>query len=79
MAYNYLGSEIEMYPVSSSNIAEVGYNSQNEIVLVRFLNNTLYAYKGVNEIVFEELKTAPSVGSYINRNFRNVYPYERVE
>jgi hypothetical protein len=79
MIYNYHGNEIEMYPVSSSNIAEVGYDSQNETVLVRFLNNTLYAYKGVNERTFEELKTATSIGSYLNRNFKNIYPYERVE
>jgi hypothetical protein len=79
MVYNYLGNEIEMYPVSSSNITEVGYDSQNETVLVRFVNNTLYVYKGVNEVTFEELRTAASVGSYLNRNFKNVYPYERIE
>ncbi|MDR0982713.1 MAG: KTSC domain-containing protein [Culturomica sp.] len=75
----YLGNEIEMYPVISSNVSNVGYDSQNETVLVRFLNNSLYAYKGVNETIFEGLKTASSVGSYLNRNFKNVYPYERVE
>jgi hypothetical protein len=75
----YLNEEVEMYPVSSSNVAEVGYAEQNETVLVRFLNNTLYVYKGVNQVVFEELKTAPSVGSYLARNFKNVYPYERIE
>jgi hypothetical protein len=79
MTYNYFGNEIEMYPVSSSNISEVGYDTSNETVLVRFLNNALYAYKGVPETTFEELRTAPSVGSYINRNFKNVYPYERIE
>jgi hypothetical protein len=79
MTYNYLGNEIEMYPVLSSNVAEVGYDSQNETVLVRFMNNTLYIYKGVNEVIFEELRTTASVGSYINRNFKNVYPYERIE
>ena len=79
MTYNYFGNEIEMYPVSSSNVAEVGYDNQNETVLVRFLDNTLYAYKGVNEVTFDELKTAASVGSFLNRNFKNVYPYERVE
>ena len=79
MNYNYLGNKLEMFPVSSSNVLDVGYDRQNETVLVRFLNNTVYAYKGVNEIVFEELKTASSVGSYLNRNFKNVYPYERVE
>ena len=76
---NYFGNEIDMYSVSSSNISEVGYDNQTETVLVRFLNNTLYAYKGVPETLFEELKTAPSVGSYLNNNFKNRYSYERVE
>lgn len=55
---------IEMYPVSSSNISEVGYDSQTEIVLIRFLNNTLYVYKCAPETVFDELRTA------VNRHLR---------
>ncbi|MDR1985194.1 MAG: KTSC domain-containing protein [Prevotellaceae bacterium] len=39
----------------------------------------MYAYKGVPENIFEEFKTAPSIGSFLNRNFKNVYPYERIE
>ena len=27
---------------------------------------------------FEGLKNAPSVGSYLHRNYKNVYPYERI-
>lgn len=76
---NYLGIEVEMYPVSSSNVIEVGYEISSETILVRYTNNTVYAYKGVNENEFDNLKTAPSIGSYIARNFKNVYPYERVE
>ncbi|PKL77867.1 MAG: KTSC domain-containing protein [Firmicutes bacterium HGW-Firmicutes-4] len=72
-------SNIEMIQVSSSNIAEVGYDDEREIVYVRFLNNTLYNYKGVPKIEFEGLLSAPSVGSYLHRNFKNVYPYERIE
>lgn len=76
---NYLGKEIEMYPVSSSNVLEVGYDESNEIVLIRFINNSLYAYKGVCQYEFENLKIAPSVGSYLARNFKNIYSYERIE
>lgn len=68
----------EMQPVSSSNIDAIGYDAENQFVYVRFLNGSLYAYKGVPEHEFENLKTAPSVGSYLNRNYKNVYPYERV-
>ena len=75
---DYLGKRIEMTSVSSSNVLEVGYDESNETVLVRFMNNSVYAYKGVNQYEFENLKTAPSVGSYLARNFKNVYPYERI-
>ena len=67
----------DMQPVSSSNIAAVGYDAGNQTVYVQFLNGSTYAYKGVPEHEFQNLLTAPSVGSYLNRNFKNVYPYER--
>jgi hypothetical protein len=67
----------DMQPVNSSNIAAIGYDAENQAVYVQFLNGSTYAYKGVPEHEFENLLTAPSVGSYLNRNFKNVYPYER--
>jgi hypothetical protein len=69
----------DMIPVSSSNVAELGYDVENQIVYIRFLNQALYIYKGVPEPEFENLKNAPSIGSYLHRNFKNVYPYERIE
>jgi KTSC domain-containing protein len=69
----------EMQPVNSSNVAAIGYDSADEVVYVQFLNGSRYAYKGVPEHEFERLKMAASVGSYLNRNFKNVYPYERVQ
>ena len=67
----------DMQPVSSSNIAAIGYDAENQAVYVQFLNGSTYAYKGVPEHEYENLRTAPSRGSYLNRNFKNVYPYER--
>jgi len=69
----------KMTPVSSSNIAEVGYNAEAQEVYVRFLNNALYVYKGVPQFECDGLLNAPSVGSYLHRNYKNVYPYERIE
>ncbi len=68
----------EMIPVSSSNIENIGYDEQNEQVYVRFLNGSLYVYKGVPLHEFENLRDAPSLGSYLHRNYKNVYPYERI-
>ncbi|WP_321515857.1 KTSC domain-containing protein [Marinifilum fragile] len=68
----------EMTPVSSSNIESIGYDEQEEIVYVRFLNGSLYVYKGVPIHEYENLLQAPSHGSYLHRNYKNVYPYERI-
>ena len=72
-------SNAKMIPVGSSNIESIGYDGQNQIVYVRFLNGTLYIYKGVPIHDFEGLLNAPSIGSFLHRNFKNVYPYERIE
>lgn len=69
----------EMIPVNSSNIESIGYDEKNEQVYVRFLNGSLYVYKGVPLHEFENLREAPSLGSYLHRNYKNVYPYERIE
>lgn len=69
----------KMIPISSSNIESIGYDEANEQVYVRFLNGSLYVYKGVPLHEFENLRDALSLGSYLHRNYKNVYPYERIE
>lgn len=68
----------EMFPVNSSNVSSVGYDAENELVYVSFNDASLYVYKGVSQQEFENLRDAPSVGSHLHRNFKNVYPYERI-
>jgi hypothetical protein len=70
---------IEMIQVSSSNIESVGYDENEGVIKIRFLNGTEYIYSNVsNSVVFEELVSASSVGAYFNRNIKNVYPYEKI-
>jgi hypothetical protein len=76
MANNY---GVDMFPVSSSNVGEIGYDESNQILYVKFLDNRLYIYKGVPVGEFNGLKNAPSIGSYLHRNIKNLYPYERLE
>jgi hypothetical protein len=67
----------EMLPVSSSNISSIGYDAEDQAVYVQFFSGLIYAYKGVPQHEFDNLLTAASIGSYLNRNYKNVYPYER--
>lgn len=70
---------VEMISVSSSNVESIGYDEQQQILYVRFLSGGLYVYKGVSMYEFEGVRDAPSIGSYLHRNIKNVYPYERIE
>jgi hypothetical protein len=65
--------------VSSSNVAAVGYDDDTNTLGVRFLNGTEYHYLNVPKDVFEGLKSASSVGTYLNQYIKKGgYSYSRV-
>ena len=68
-----------MISVVSSNVESVGYDKENQTVYVKFLGGSTYTYKEVPKHVFEALRDAPSVGSYLNVHYKNVYAYERID
>jgi hypothetical protein len=70
--------EIEKQYVSSSNLEAIGYDEDTETLRVWFLNGTVYDYSGVGSMEYDALKDAPSVGSYLARNIKGQYPYEKV-
>ena len=71
---------VEMIPVSSSNVQEIGYDEENQILYVRFLNNSLYCYQGVPIAEFYGLQNASSVGGYLSQNIKKEpYTYQRLE
>lgn len=65
-------------PVTSSNIKAVGYDEENKLLYVEFLNNTLYVYKDVGKNVYHEMLDAHSVGKYLAQCVKNVFSFERV-
>ncbi|ADD67492.1 conserved hypothetical protein [Denitrovibrio acetiphilus DSM 12809] len=68
----------EMVPVASSNVAEIGHDANTEVLFIRFNDGSLYTYKGVPVFEYEGLLSADSVGSYLHRNIKGNYPYERI-
>lgn len=77
---NALYSETGMkwYPVSSSNVSEVGYNLLERKLGVRFTNGSEYEYYDVDEPTFFALRDATSVGKYLNAGIKGRYAFERV-
>ncbi|HYD86274.1 MAG TPA: KTSC domain-containing protein [Vitreimonas sp.] len=68
---------MERLPVSSSNIAEIGYDQGAETLEVLFKNGGLYHYFNVPPVEYEQLINATSVGSYFNHNIKGRYAESR--
>ncbi len=67
--------KIKMYPVESSNIHSIGY--VKDILVVRFRDSGIYAYKGVSQHLFNGLLLKnQSCGKFFNAYVRDHYYYE---
>lgn len=65
-------------PVSSSNIASVGYDAASETLEVEFHNGTVYQYYNVPQGTYDQFLESPSKGQYLNIYIKNTYPFSRV-
>lgn len=64
---------------ASSMVAEIGYDDENQDLLVRWAKSgKVSAYRGVDEGKAEELSQAPSVGSLINSDIKGFYTHRYV-
>jgi len=68
---------MERQSVSSSNLASIGYDADNEILEVEFNHGGVYQYFDVPQDVYQELMDASSHGVYFSANIRNDYEYEK--
>lgn len=64
-------------PVTSSNVAAVGYETETLTLEVEFKGGAVYQYFDVPETVYSELLSASSIGQFMNANIRNTYRYAK--
>lgn len=65
-------------PVTSSNIAEVGYDLTSRTLEVLFNTGAVYQYFDVPQQIYNELMQASSKGGFINSNVKGHYRYARI-
>lgn len=65
-------------PVSSSNVAEVGYDQNKQILEVMFTNGSVYQYFDVPEHIYQGLISDSTVGGYLNENVKGHFRYAKV-
>ena len=65
-------------PVSSSNLASVGYEPISMVLEIEFVGGRIYQYFDVPELEFRQLIQAASHGTYFNANIRSRYRNTRL-
>ncbi len=68
--------EIDMKPVESGNILEIGY--KDLVLRVKFKGGGLYNYYEVPPEIHEAFIEADSKGSFLSKNIRGAFEYERI-
>lgn len=69
----------EMHYVDSSNVEAIGYDADNQLLHVRFLESgDTYLYYDVEEWVFHEFLQADSKGIYLNTSIKGRYQYSKL-
>lgn len=69
---------MNMIPVSSTNLAAIGYDEGSHTLRVEFQNGGTYDYFDVPEREFEALRSASSHGQYIAQHIKGKYRYAKV-
>ncbi len=62
--------------VESSNIAAVGW--EQNVLRVQFKNGGIYDYDGVDQGTFQQLLDAPSKGTFLSKEIKGKFPYNKV-
>ena len=71
---------MDRLPVSSSNIASIGYDPDRKILEIEFLNGSIYQYFEVPENIYAGLMSAGSHGRYFDAYVKKGgYSFSRVK
>lgn len=69
---------MERAPVTSSNVASVGYDINDQVLEVEFKTGAVYRYEKVPPQVHSDVVHAESIGKAINTLVKPYYAYWKV-
>lgn len=71
-------ASVELQPVESTLIKEVGYDEATQTLIIVFVtDDATYEYYDVPKEVYEQLMAAESKGSFFTKNIKDKYRFEK--
>jgi hypothetical protein len=71
-------TEIPRQPVSSSDIASIGYDAATETLEIEFKATGIYRYFSVPKNVAEDFQRTPSPGKFFRQHIKVKYAWEKI-
>lgn len=68
---------MERHNVNSSDLSSIGYNKDNQVLEIEFINGSIYRYFQVPLDMFTSLLNAGSHGKFFNQNIKDKYDYSK--
>ena len=65
--------------LKSSNLKGVGYDADLQKLLVEFKYGGVYVYNDVPQGIYDNLVESESIGSYLAKNIKNVFEFDKVK
>lgn len=69
---------MELIQVVSTNLSKVGYDEENEILLIIFNSGSAYEFQKVPRDIYNNLLQAPSIGNFFNKYVRKSFVYKKI-
>ena len=69
---------MERIPVTSSNIASIGFDEDSSTLEIEFNSGAVYQYFDVPLVVYEGMIEADSKGQYLAQHIKGQYRYVKV-
>lgn len=69
---------MEMIPVDSTDLEEIGYDADTNTLVIEFKRGNVYKYNDVPQAVYDGLMSADSVGKYFNQFIKRNYGYSKI-
>lgn len=69
---------MERTPVSSSNVASIGYDEDSQTLEIEFNDGSVYQYFGVPSGEHDGIMNADSKGKYLNANIKKRYSFVKL-
>ena len=69
---------MELQAVDSSNVSQIGYNADDQVLVVIFNNGSTYNYYDVTPAEWESFQNSGSKGKYLAEHIKGHKSYDKV-